>query len=276
MEALFSLTPAESKRLIAKAVVTIPEVVSARDEGYLVIARGTTNAYIAEELLNEPFDKIQYAAGQMIRGILCVLPAGTRGRPVTFHKGKVIDVDPGTIIDKLGPGDMVLKGANALDSAGNVGVTLASPSGGTMGQFYMAVKAQGVQIIYPVGLEKLIPSVELAAQYGGRLRLTRTIGAPVGMACVADGNVVSEIEAIEHLFDVTAIPLAAGGYGGAEGMVTFVIEGDEEDVNSCMDFIEGIKGEPPLGSVKGPCKTCPEMCSFQGLDEEELPEYLRD
>ncbi len=212
----------------------------------------------------------------MIRGILCVLPAGNRGRPVTLHKGKVIEVDPGTVIDKLGPGDMVLKGANALDPSGNVGVTMASPLGGTMAQFYLAAKAQGVQTIYPVGLEKLIPSVELAAQYGGRLRLTRTIGAPVGMACVADGNVVTEIEAIEQLFDVTAIPFAAGGYGGSEGMVTFVIEGDEEDVNSCRDFIEGIKGEPPLGSIKGPCKTCPEMCSFKGMDEEDLPGYLRD
>ena len=276
MEALFSLTPAESKRLIAKAVVAIPEVVSARDEGYLVIGRGTTNAYIAEELLNESVDKERYAAGQTIRGILCVLPAGTRGRPVTFHKGTVIDVDPGTIIDKLGPGDMVLKGANALDPAGNVGVTMASPVGGTMAQFYLAAKAQGVQTLYPVGLEKLIPSVEVAAQYGGRLRLGRTIGAPVGMVCIADGRVVTEIEAIEHLFDVTAVPFAAGGYGGSEGMITFVIEGDAEDVDPCMDFIEGIKGEPALESVKGPCKTCPEICSFQGLDEEDLPGYLRD
>lgn len=275
MQALFTLTPAESKRLIAKGVLAMPEVQEAREKGYLIVGRGSTNGYIAEELLGRELEKEKYVAGQSIRGVLCALHQGIRLRPVSFYKGELLEVEPGTLMEKLGPGDIVLKGANAIDSQGNVGVVMASPVGGTMGEFYMATKAQGVDMIYPVGLEKMILSVEEAAQYGGRLTLERTIGAPVGFACVADGIVVTEIDAIDILFGIDAVHFASGGYGGSEGAVSILVEGDDEEVNECVDFIETIKGEPLLPSAKGPCKTCPVLCSFQGKEEEELPAYLR-
>jgi len=275
MQALFTLTPSESKRIIAKAVVAMPEVQRAKREGYLVIGRGSTNAFIAEELLNAPLEKEKYVAGQVVRGVLCALHQEIRLRPVTFYRDQVLEEDPSTLCDKLGSDDVLLKGANALDHDGKVGVVMASPVGGTMGQFYMTMKAQGGKIIYPVGLEKLIPSVELAAKFGGRMNIARSIGARVGMACVADGTVVTEIQAIRSLWDVRAVHFASGGYGGAEGSVTLLVEGDDEKVHNCLEFIEGIKGEPPLPGVKGPCKTCPVLCSFQGRNDDELPAYLR-
>jgi len=276
MEALFTLTPAQSKRLIAKAVVKMPEVRKALEEGYLLIGRGSTNAYITEEVLGKPMEKERYMAGQVIRGgVLCALDQANRTRPVSFHKGEVIEVEPGAVMDKLGPGDVVLKGANAVDPEGNVGIVMANPVGGTMGQFYMPAKAQGITIIFPVGLEKLIPSVPDAARAGGRLTLGRSIGARVGMACVTDGLVITELEALEELFGVEALHFASGGYGGAEGSVTLIVDGPDEEVNTCLDFIEGIKEEPALPAVKGPCKTCPVLCSFQGREEEDLPGYLR-
>jgi hypothetical protein len=275
MQALFTLTSSESKRLLGKAVAAMPEVRHAKDNGYLVIGRGSTNAFILEELLGTKMDKERYVAGQVIKGVFCVMPAGQRTKPVTLHKGEVLNVEPGAVIDKLTPGDVLIKGANAVDPFGNVGVVMAGPGGGTMGQFYMALKAQGVTTIYPVGLEKLIPSVEEAARYGGKLLLGRTIGCRVGMALVADGRIVTEIEAIEILFDLKAVPYASGGWGGAEGSVTLIVDGEDDEVNRCLDFIEGIKGEPPLPAVKGPCKGCGAPCSFDGKEEEELPAYLR-
>jgi hypothetical protein len=275
MEALFTLTPAESKRLIAKGVAAMPEVLKAKKEGYLIIGRGSTNAYIAEELISQTIEKEKYVAGQVVKGVLCVLHPGIRIQPITLHKDEVLNVDPSTLIEKLGSEDVLLKGANAVDHYGNVGVVMASPVGGTMGQFYMTMKAQGAQIIYPVGLEKMIPSVEVAAEFGGRLNLGKTIGARVGIACVTGGNVVTEIEAVQILFGVSAVHFASGGYGGAEGAVTLLVDGDDGDVNRCLDFIETIKGEPPLPVVKGPCKTCPILCSFQGKEDDELPAYLK-
>jgi hypothetical protein len=276
MQALFTLTPAESKRLIGKGVAALPEVKHAMKNGYLLVGRGSTNAYILEELLGAKVKKEGYLAGQVIKGTLCVLGPDDRIKPVTFHKGKALPVEPASVLDKLSPGDILLKGANALDHQGNVGVIMASPVGGTMGQFYMAMKARGLEIIYPVGLEKMIPSVELAAQYGGTLTLGKTIGARVGMACVSDGIAFTEIDAIESLFEVEAVHFASGGWGGAEGCVTLVVDGPDAQVNKCLKFIEQkIKGEPPLPAVKSPCKTCPIPCSFQGKELKQLPGYLK-
>lgn len=275
MQASFTLTVSESKRLIAKAVAAMPEVVRARREGYLLVGRGSTNAYVVEELTGEPLEKERYVAGQVIRGVACALHDDMRSRPVSFHEGRVIVEDPASLLPRLGPRDVLLKGGNAVDPEGKVGVMMASPVGGTMGQFYMACKAQGVRIVYPVGLEKLVPSVEQAALYAGRLVLERSIGARVGMACVADGDVVTEIDAIEILFGLDAVHFASGGYGGSEGCVMLVVDGDDSRVGECLDLVASIKGEPPLPSVKGPCKTCPLLCSFQGKDESELPPYLR-
>lgn len=275
MQALFTLTSSESKRLIGKGVAALPEVQHAKDHGYLVIGRGSTNAFILEELLNEKVEKERYVAGQIIKGVLCVLGTGDRTRPVCFHQGEVLAVEPGTLIDKLTPGDLLIKGANAVDPFGNVGVVMAGAGGGTMGQFYMALKAQGVATLYAVGLEKLIPSVEEAALYGGKMALGRTIGCRVGMACVADGRIVTEIEAIDSLFGLKAVPYCSGGWGGSEGAVTLIVEGEEEDVNECLDFIEKIKGEPPLTAAKSPCKGCGAPCSFAGKEIEELPAYLK-
>jgi hypothetical protein len=275
MQALFTLTSAESKRFLGKAVAALDEVQHAREKGYLLVGRGSTNAYILEELLNKKVEKEKYLAGQVIKGVLCALHPDLRLKPVSFHKGEVLEVDPSTVIEKLGPGDVLLKGANAVDSWGRVGVLMASPVGGTMGQFYLAMKAQGLTIIYPVGLEKLVNSVEEAAEYGGRLTLGRSIGTRVGLACVSDGSVFTEIEAIDTLFGLEAVHFASGGYGGSEGAVTLIVEGKDEDVHRCLDFIEKIKGEPPLPAIKGPCKTCGMLCSFQGKDVDELPPYLQ-
>ncbi len=276
MQALFTLTPAESKRLIGKGVAALPEIRHAKKEGYLLVGRGSTNAYILEELLGEKIRKEGYTAGQVIRGVLCVLGPEERTKPVTFHKGKPLAVEPGAVLDKLGPGDILLKGGNALDGDGNVGVCMASPTGGTMGQFYMAMKARGLEIIYPIGLEKMIPSVEAAAQFGGTMSLGKSIGARVGMACVADGRVFTELDAIETLFDIYAVHFASGGWGGAEGCVTLAVEGPDANVNKCLKFIEQkIKGEEPLPAAKTPCKTCGMACNFRGKDLKQLPAYLK-
>ncbi len=111
--------------------------------------------------------------------------AEERSRPITFHKGEVLPVEPNTVGRQAGPRRYPHKGGNALDAFGNVGVIMVNPTGGTMGAFYMGMKARGLEIIYPVGLEKLIPSVEEAAQYGGTMAISKAIGCKAGMACVA-------------------------------------------------------------------------------------------
>ena len=50
MKATFVLTPAEARRLIAKAVIQMPEFQKAWKNAYVLLAGGTTNAFIAQEL----------------------------------------------------------------------------------------------------------------------------------------------------------------------------------------------------------------------------------
>ena len=49
--ALVVLNPSESRRLLAKATVALPEVKHAYEHGTIIIGRGVTNAYVTEELL---------------------------------------------------------------------------------------------------------------------------------------------------------------------------------------------------------------------------------
>ena len=126
MQALFTLTPSESKRLIGKGVAALPEIKNAMKTGYLLVGRGSTNAYILEELLGDKIKKEGYMAGQVVKGVLCVLGPEERIKPMTFHKGKVLAVEPASVMDKLSSGDILLKGANAID---HEGIIFSSPTG---------------------------------------------------------------------------------------------------------------------------------------------------
>lgn len=54
MKAIISLTVPEGKRLIAKAVVHLPEVKRARETGKILLKGGTTVSAIAQELVGAP------------------------------------------------------------------------------------------------------------------------------------------------------------------------------------------------------------------------------
>ncbi len=56
MRAVFSLTPAESKRLIVKGVVQMEEVKVAKERAYIIPAGGTTNGFITQELLKDQIE----------------------------------------------------------------------------------------------------------------------------------------------------------------------------------------------------------------------------
>ena len=59
----FVLTVAESKRLIARALKRHPVVIRALTQGIVAVAKGSTNAYVFEELGAEGIDLTQYCMG---------------------------------------------------------------------------------------------------------------------------------------------------------------------------------------------------------------------
>jgi hypothetical protein len=54
MKVQIALTVNESKRLIAKAVVSLPEIKNALEKGKILLKGGTTVSVIAEELVGIP------------------------------------------------------------------------------------------------------------------------------------------------------------------------------------------------------------------------------
>lgn len=245
---VFVLTPSESKRLIAKGVVAMPEVEWALKCGRVIIATGSTNAYIAEEVLGPVFAREEFITGRVIDGKFGTGGGPKRVQPFVIDKGKQVNMPWQEALQEITAGDVVMKGANAVDPEGNAGILLGNPVGGTIGAVLPVTSARGAHLIVPVGLEKLIPSVIDASQaYLGTKRTKYTPdGYPVGYMPVVNATVVTEVQALEELFGVEATHIASGGIAGSEGSVTILVEGLDEDVRACMDFVASIKGEPPV------------------------------
>ncbi len=247
--AVLVLTSSESKRIIAKAVARMPVVRSALQAGRLIIGHGTTNAYVAEELLGRSVNKWQYAAGIIAGGRLRVTDGGTRLPPIALKAGKEFEGGWTDLLREFEGGDVFVKGGNALDADGNVGVLLGSDVGGTVGQMLGIVAARGAHLVVPIGLEKLVPDVIEAARHCGIAASSYSDGLPVGMAVLSNAQVVSELEAFEMLYGVHAWHIASGGIGGSEGAVTVAVEGSEPAVREACQLAESVSGEPPLAEA---------------------------
>ena len=248
ISALVVLNPAESRRLLAKATVALPEVQNAWNNGMIIIGRGITNAYIIEELFKVSVEP----KGAQTAGIICDgrMNATAGPPPSTWHviwKGKVMEgADSNVEIEKFGPEDVFIKGANAIDPQGNAGVYASSPKGGTIGMCWPIVTARGSHLIQPVGLEKLVPCVLEASKHSGIYHFKYSMGLPGRVFPVTSSKVVTEIQAFAVLAGVRAYHLSSGGVGGSEGAVVLGLEGDEERVKKAFDLAKSVKGEPAV------------------------------
>jgi len=237
------LTVAEAKRLIARGVVELPEVRRAMMEGIVVVATGTTNSYVLEELWGKKIDKRRYRSG-------ITTPEEPRLKDeemkealpdVVFREGKVDDsLNRYNAVEVMGKRDVYIKGANTLDYLNNIaGVLIGSPTGGTLGEVLGNIVGNGINLVIPVGLEKLtyedinvLHMLTNEADYEGPRMWPLT------------GMIITEIEAIELHTGVEATLYSSGGVAGAEGATRLLLIGTEEEVNSALDIIESVKGEP--------------------------------
>src|SRR5512141_3067705 len=79
----YPLTPAAGKRLIARALLVHPWVTEALRAGRLVIVAGSTNGYVAEEVLTQIGQVVGFARTHFFRGLTLppALIAAMGGRP---------------------------------------------------------------------------------------------------------------------------------------------------------------------------------------------------
>jgi hypothetical protein len=277
MKAAFTLIPSESRRLIAKGVAAMKEVKEAGAKGYTIICGGTTNGYVAQEILGvTDIPPERYTAGTVSSRVLCTTDADKRSPfPIILFKGQRTTKSIPDALNDFHLQTVIIKGANAIDSSGKVAVISSGFDGGTMGATLGVAVSQGLKYIVPVGLEKLVPSVEDSCSWTGAKTLDYSMGADFGMFVIPNALVVTEIEALKILTGVNSKHVASGGIGECAGSVVIVAEGPEDNVNKAISIIETIKGEPSLPDFKGTCKTCRYKCTFAGKDQSDLPEWLR-
>ena len=99
-----------------------------------------------------------------------------------------------------------------------------------------------------------IQSIREAAKEAKLTKYEYGMGMPVGLFACPAGMTVNELPAIEILSGAGAIPIAAGGLGGAEGALTLVVKGRDDQVRKALEFVEQSKGAklPQLRPMPGP------------------------
>jgi hypothetical protein len=248
--AQFLLTVAAAKRLIGRGMAGHPAIKEALSSATLVIIAGTTNGYVAEEILRDLGHADEFSRKRFFRGIL--LPPGR-----TTETGRLPDESgfPGDVViakgvwqkgktifdvaDSLREGDVILKGANALDLAGKqAAVLIGHPQGGTTIAALQAVVGRRARLILPVGLEKRVPGdlMELAAR-------TNAPGESGYRMMPLPGEVFTEIDAIRMLTGAEAEIVAAGGADGAEGAVLLALQGSEAQLAKAAELMREVSGE---------------------------------
>ncbi len=253
----FILTPAAGKRLIGRALADHPTIRIALHSGTVAIIAGTTNGYVAEEILKSIGQGNGFSRKRFFRGI--VLPPWRQ----TTETGRLPDESefPGDVIivngiwqkkktifdviDELKEGDVILKGANALDlQRRQAAVLIGHPQGGTTLAAMQAAVGRRVRLILPVGLEKRVP--------GDLMDLARRLNEPGASGprlLPVPGEVFTEIEAISTLTGAQAELVAAGGVNGAEGSVRLAIWGSEEQMAVTEELMRAISSEAKFMSV---------------------------
>jgi hypothetical protein len=250
----FVITPAAGKRLIARATAAHPAVQTALKSGTVVIVAGTTNGYVAEEILKHLGQSAGFDRNRFFRGITLppCRPTTETGRlpDESRFAGDVVIVNgvwqPGVTIfdvaDNLKEGDVILKGANAVDlSRRRAAILVGHSKGGTIAIAMQAVTGRRVRLILPVGLEKRV--TDDLDRLAGMLNVPGVHGPRL---FPAPGEIITEIEALSLLTGVTTEVVAAGGVCGAEGSVWLAIAGNLEQEESAQRILKEVAGEPPF------------------------------
>jgi hypothetical protein len=251
----FILTVSAGKRLIGKALAANPTVQNAAKNGTLVIIGGTTNGYITEELFKTLNIK-GFSRKHFFRG-LTLPPAmrlSTEGRLVDesqfpgdavitkgeWQQGATIN----DVADNLKEGDVILKGANAVDlESRQAALLIGHPKAGTTGVFLPAVVGRRVKLIVPVGLEKRVNG-----NLHSLAEKMNNPGASGYRMLLIPGQVFTELDAVTQLTGASAELIAAGGICGAEGAVYIAVWGTPEQEEAAEKLYSQVAVEPPFDS----------------------------
>ena len=248
----FVITPAAGKRLIGKALAKHALIATAIKKGTVVIVAGTTNGYVAEEILSLLGQAKAFKRDRFYRGIILPpdRPKSSTGRSYdeskfpgdvviikgVYQKGKTIF----DVVDDLREGDVILKGANAVDlTHRRAAILIGAPKAGTIGAALPAVVGRRVRLILPVGLEKRV--YENIDDLAAKMNEQGTQGPRL---LPVPGEIFTELDAIALLTGASSQLVAAGGVCGAEGSVWLAISGKPVQEKAAEALIKSVVNEP--------------------------------
>ena len=276
MQAEVVLTPTESKKLIAQAILQLKEFQDALEKGIVALHPSSSTIFLYEKILGHR-PKGVWVCGVLTQKGLCgskeaqdMISARGPGihdpaqsRQAWFFKKGILQEQTalGNILEQMAASDVYVKGSNAVDPQGNVGVLYANPAGGggTIGKVIAAYRKKNFHLLLPIGLEKLIPvSIAEAAKKAAFKKVDKAMGMPCGLIPVP-GRKIDEVDALKILSGAQATPIAAGGLGGAEGSIVLALEGSESEVLKALEWIREVKGaQLPVLNLPD-CKTCDKL-----------------
>ena len=226
------LTVGESKRLIAKGITANEDVQERLKNGIVIITLGTTNtrgSFVTGRIF--PSSKTDFAKDLK------------RHDEIVLINGKVSDIPYVNALERMTEKDIVFKGANMLNYAKRqAAVCVGAPDGGTVAKLRKYTDQGKGRWIVPVGLEKETTQDLFEIQRlvnGSSHRAKGTVRLNV-----TQNNVYTEIEAIKEFADVDVFVTAKGGVDGAEGGVSLLVCGSEQEVGKANEIIRQISGEP--------------------------------
>jgi hypothetical protein len=248
----FVLTPAAGKRLIGKAIIKHAAVAKALKKGTVVIVAGTTNGYVADEILSALGQAKAFQRNHFYRGIILPPSRSTTSTGRSYDESKFsgdVVIKNGEcqkgktifdVVDDLREGDVILKGANAVDLIQRrAAILIGAPKAGTIGASLPAVIGRRVRLILPVGLEKRV--------YGSLDELASKMNEPGTQGprlLPVPGEIFTELDAIALLTGAQAELVAAGGVSGAEGSVWLIVSGKPAQEKAAEALIKSVVAEP--------------------------------
>ncbi|MFC2069676.1 hypothetical protein ACFLTB_00665 [Chloroflexota bacterium] len=281
MLAQITLIPSESKKLIARAVANLDYIKKAATEGIIMMHPSSSTYFIVEAITGKKPPTDYWVCGVVAPKGTCVemgmqigafLPGSAATEPQDFPVWWVIKdgefctgIGTEELLTQMKPTDVYIKGVNAIDPRGNVGCLIGAPNqGGPLGRVLSDWRKKSFHLVFPVGLEKMIPvNIKEASKEARLNKYDYSMGLPCALLPLPEGTAITEVDAIRILSDATAVPIGAGGLGGAEGAITLVIKGNDEQVKKAIDYIEQSKGAGLPQLRLSNCLNCqPAPCKF--------------
>lgn len=243
-----TLTVEGGKRLIAHAIVSMPQVKRALAEGRILLKGGTTVSAVSELLCGQPLR----ICGRMDVGGTGSAKNKTAGsHSILLEKGcpRGIDDDFEEAAETMQPGDICITGANLIDKDGRAAIMAGSPLGGAPLRVMSCLSVEGVRTIIAAGFEKYAPcSMDEALLAASRKGVGLAMGMASGLVPI-DGLVINEARALLLLGAKEVHIIGRGGINGGEGGTTFSVEVPDCDAEAFFAMVRGCCAE---GVEKGP------------------------